>query len=198
MTMNVLYISGSPRKKNSNSDYLLNLARNVTGGEFIKLINYYIEPCKACWGCQKRPTCLIDDDMKNIITPMLLKVDAIVIGSPVYFNNVSAQLKSFIDRTWSLKGVLKNKIGGAVVAGKGYGSESAITAIHAFFLKHDMIPANRGVCGIGFKTGDVKIDSEAVKAATCLGERILELGRLLQKTGGGVMDRANEVEGKKV
>ena len=84
--------------------------------------------------------------MSKIIIPQLLESDGIVIGSPVYFNNVSAQAKAFIDRTWCIRGKLRNKIGGAIVVGRRYGAESAITAINAFFLKHEMIPANRGVC----------------------------------------------------
>lgn len=182
--MNILYISGSPRKKNSNTDYLLNCAREVTGGEFIKLIRYRIEPCNACWGCLKKPSCSIDDDFRKIIAPMLLEAEAFILGSPVFFNNVSAQLKALIDRTWSLRGRLRNKVGGAIVVGRGYGSESAIMAIHAFFLKHDMIPVNRGVCGRAFKPGEAEGDAEAVKAASRLGERILEIGALIGKTTG--------------
>ena len=182
--MKILCISGSPRKKNSNTDYLLNHVRSVTGGEFIKLIRYQIEPCNSCWGCRKHPVCRIDDDFRNILTPLLLESDAIIVGSPIYFNNVSAQLKAFIDRTWSIRGKLRNKIGGAVVVGRKYGAESAITAIHAFFLKHDMIPANRGVCGTAFKPGEINKDLEAVESAGMLGERILELGELVHKTTG--------------
>jgi len=62
-----------------------------------------------------------------------------VLGSPVYFNNVSSILKAFIDRTWCLRGKLRNKIGAAIVVGRGYGMDSAITAINAFFLKHEII-----------------------------------------------------------
>jgi len=182
--LNILYISGSPRKKNSNTDYLLNCARAETGGEFIKLIHYRIEPCNACWGCRKDSVCKIDDDFRHVLTPLLLETDAIIVGSPVYFNNVSAQLKAFIDRTWSLRGKLRNKIGGAVVVGRKYGAESAVTAIHAFFLKHDMIPANRGVCGTAFKPGEVKADAEALESAARLAERILELGKLIRQNTG--------------
>jgi len=175
-----LYISGSPRKK-SNTDYLLELVLSITGGQLVKLADYQIEPCKSCWACRKLDTCTIDDDMSRVLAPMLLAADAIVLGSPVYFNNVSAQLKSLIDRSWSLRGQLRNKIGGAVVVGRRYGAESAITAIHAFLLKHEMIPANRGVCGLAFDSGEVQQDQETVEAARRLGERILELGDLLQR-----------------
>ena len=176
--MNVVYISGSPRG-NSNTDYIMRIASSVTGGQIVKLADYRIEPCKSCWACRKQDRCIIDDDMSNILIPMLLKCDAMVLGSPVYFNNVSAQLKAFIDRTWCIRGKLRNKVGGAIVVGRRYGIESAVTAINAFFLKHEMIPANRGVCGIAFGQGEIEEDEEAVESAGKLGARIEELGRIL-------------------
>jgi len=177
--MKVLYVSGSPRKK-SNTDYLLELMLSLTGGQFVKLADYQIEPCKSCWACLRLDECTVDDDMSNVLIPMLLAADAVVLGSPVYFNNVSAQLKAFIDRSWSLRGKLKNKIGGAVVVGRKYGAESAIMAINAFFLKHEMIPANRGICGIAFNPRDVQRDLEAVEATKRLSGRIMELGKILR------------------
>jgi len=176
--MNLIYISGSPRKK-SNTDYLLNIILSITGGEFIKLADYHIEPCKSCRDCRRTGKCLIHDDMQKIIIPKILKCDGMVLGSPVYFNNVSAQMKSFMDRTHSLVGLLKNKVGGAVVVGRRYGAENAITAINAFFLKHEIIPVNRGVFGIAFNQGEIEKDVEAIESAERLGTRIIEIINLL-------------------
>jgi len=117
--------------------------------------------------------------MQKIIIPKILKCDGMVLGSPVYFNNVSAQMKSFMDRTHSLVGLLKNKVGGAVVVGRRYGAENAITAINAFFLKHEIIPVNRGVFGIAFNQGEIEKDVEAIKSAERLGTRIIEIINLL-------------------
>ncbi|MBN2085546.1 MAG: flavodoxin family protein [Anaerolineales bacterium] len=180
--MDILYISGSPRKK-SNTDFLLRTALSITGGRFLKLADYEIAPCRSCWVCLRTGQCAIKDALSGTIAPMLRASDAIVLGSPVYFNNVSAQLKTFMDRTWFLKGDLKNKIGGAMVVGRRYGSESALTAMQAFFLKHEMIPANRGVCGIAYQTGDIEQDLEAVESAKRLAGRIHELGKMLGHAG---------------
>ncbi|MBN1812120.1 MAG: flavodoxin family protein [Anaerolineae bacterium] len=180
--MNIVYISGSPRKR-SNTDYLLNCILSHTEGEFMKLTDYAIEPCNSCWACRENGSCVINDDMKTIVIPKVLNADAIVIGTPVYFNNVTAQLKSFIDRTWSIRGKLKDKIGAAVVVGRRYGAEGAITAIHAFFLKHDMIVANRGISGIAFEPGEIRDDLESMEAAKRLGARILDLCRALKADG---------------
>lgn len=172
--MTILYISGSPRR-HSNTDDLLNSIMDQTGGEFIKLTNYTIEPCRSCWACLKKHACILDDDMSKTIIPKVLAADALILGSPVFFNNVTAQMKSFIDRTWSIRGQLKDKIGAAVVVGRHYGAEGAVTAINAFFLKHQMIVANRGISGIAFEPGDIRKDTESIKAVAKLAPRILEL-----------------------
>ncbi len=178
--MEVLYLSGSPRKK-SNTDYLLLQMLSDTAGEFIKISDYRVEPCRSCWKCLKLGRCVIDDDMSSDLMPRLLKADVLILGSPVYFNNVSAQLKAFMDRTWCLKGKLRNKIGGAVVIGRNDGAEGAITAIHAFFLKHDMIPANRGVHGYAYARQEIEEDPEAMESAKKLSSRIQELGRIINR-----------------
>lgn len=177
--MTILYISGSPRQQ-SNTDYLLHSIMAQTGGEFIKLTDYHVEPCKSCWACLKKGMCVLGDDMTTTIIPGILEADAIVLGSPVFFSNVTAQLKSFIDRTWSARGQLKNKIGAAVVVGRRYGAEGAITAINEFFLKHQMIIANRGISGIAFEPESINEDAESVNAAAKLGPRILELIAVLE------------------
>ena len=177
--MRIVYISGSPRKM-SNTDYLLMWMLSETAGEFIKISDYWIEPCRSCWKCLRVGRCIIDDDMSNELMSRLLGADAIILGSPVYFNNVSAQLKAFIDRTWCLKGKLRNKIGGAVVVGRNDGAEGAITAIHAFFLKHDMIPANRGVHGYAYAKHEIEEDPEAMESVKKLSARILELGNVIK------------------
>lgn len=183
--MEIVYISGSPRRR-SNTDYLLKYALSITGGQFLKLTDFRIEPCKACRDCRGLAQCLINDDM-NKIRQILLNSDGIVLGSPVYFNSVSAQLKTFMDRTYCLIGRLKNKIGGAIVVGRRYGAEGAISTINAFFLKHEMIPANRGVYGIAFKEEEIMGDEEAIEATRKLAERLMDLGRILK-----IVDSSNK------
>ena len=123
--------------------------------------------------------------MTTTIIPKILMADVIVIGSPVYFNNVTAQLKAFMDRTWAIRTKLRNKIGAAVVVGRKYGAESAITAIHAFFLKHEMIVAHRGISVTAFEPDEVQQDAESLKEPGILSARILQLDALLHGARGG-------------
>jgi len=64
-----------------------------------------------------------------------------------------------------------------------YGAEGAVAAINAFFLKHRMIVADRGVSGIAYGRKEITEDGEALDAADRLAERILELGRALHADG---------------
>lgn len=184
--MKIIYISGSPRKK-SNTDYLLKFMLEQTGGEFIKVTDYHIEPCNSCWVCLKEGSCCIKDDMENIIIPKISAADILVLGTPVYFNNVSAQLKVLIDRTWSIRGKLKNKIGAAVVVGRRYGAEGALMAINSFFLKHEMIIANRGISGIAYQSEEIKDDLESLEAVKKLRTRLLELSNVFEMFRGKIV-----------
>jgi len=99
--MNVCGIIGSP-KKNGNVDILVSQVlkgASSQGAETCKvyLNDLQIKPCQSC-GVDPHPKyCLFEDDMKTIYT-LLQSCDAIVLGSPVYFDTVSAQTKLMMDR----------------------------------------------------------------------------------------------------
>ena len=183
MKRNILIISGSPRK--GNTDYVCNIFKREVervGREvrIIKISDYNIKPCISCRNCIETGECMIKDDMEKIF-PLLINADAIVIVSPVYFNNVTAQLKAFMDRTWCMRGKLRDKVGGAIVVGRRYGHEMGINAIHSFMLKHEMILGMRGVVAIGYEEGDVKNDEEGLKDVKKLSKRVVELIEKVRK-----------------
>jgi multimeric flavodoxin WrbA len=114
--MFALGIQGSPRKK-GNSDLLLAafmdaLAQRGALTRTIQVVQRNIQPCKELTVCEKKGICPIDDDMASRIYGMLRQADIIVAASPVFFYNVSAQLKALIDRCqtlWARKYMLKLK-----------------------------------------------------------------------------------------
>jgi multimeric flavodoxin WrbA len=95
-------IVGSPKKK-GNVDILVSQvlkgaeSRGATT-EKVYLNDLTIKPCQSCGKDPHPKYCFVDDDMKTIYT-MLEACDAIVLGSPVYFDTVSAQVKLMIDRS---------------------------------------------------------------------------------------------------
>jgi multimeric flavodoxin WrbA len=99
--MKLLGIYGSPRKK-GNTDQLLDKAlegaRNV-GAETRAIYARDLEMCGCieCGGCDETGKCVVQDDMQ-LVYPHLEEADAIILASPIFFYNVTAQVKSVIDR----------------------------------------------------------------------------------------------------
>ena len=101
----VLVISTSLRN-NSNSEILANAFKDgaIEAGhsvEFVSLKNKNISFCKGCFACQKTKKCVINDDA-NEITDKIEKADVIVWATPIYYYEMSGQMKVMIDRANSL------------------------------------------------------------------------------------------------
>ncbi len=100
--MFVLGLQGSPRKK-GNSVHLLNrfLAECENNGartRVIQMDGLDIQPCKELVVCEKKGFCPIKDEMEPRIYGLIRTADVVVLASPVFFYNVSAQAKILIDR----------------------------------------------------------------------------------------------------
>lgn len=97
----VLIISTSLRR-NSNSDYI---AREFERGakdagnevEFVSLIGKKIDFCIGCLTCQLTQECVIKDDA-NEIAEKVKNADVVVYATPVYYYEMSGQMKTLIDR----------------------------------------------------------------------------------------------------
>ncbi len=151
----VLGISGSARKNGNTSSMVrkaLDGCMKVEGvrTEFFDLSELRIENCLGCEACRrKKSTCVAIKDGMSEIYPKLIACDALILGSPVYFGDVTGLMKAFIDRTTCLGGnpskelqySLKWKVGGAIaVGGARYGGqEFTLKTIHNFFLIHGML-----------------------------------------------------------
>jgi len=183
----VLCVYGSPRKE-GNTEILVKYVADKfksrgVNVDLVRLCDLEIRPCISCRKCvNNRGTCFIDDDMTKTVIPKLLLADGLVVASPVYFNNVSACVKAFMDRTWCLRGKLRDIVGGSIVVGRGYGAELALAAIHAFMLKHEMVLGIRGVTGFAFEKGEIKNDAEAFKWADKLVNRMYDLICKIKRT----------------
>ncbi|NOQ37962.1 hypothetical protein GQ472_03660 [archaeon] len=93
-----LLISGSPRK--GNTDFVLSKVYESLNEkkELIFLRDLNFSHCKGCLTCYSTGACVIKDDMEQLFSS-LLSADMIIIGSPLYYGNVSGLMKQFIDRT---------------------------------------------------------------------------------------------------
>jgi multimeric flavodoxin WrbA len=107
MSRSILVVTGSPRA-GSTSNYLadevirkLEIAGNRV--ERVSVKDADIRPCIACDSCRKEGNefCIYKDGMKPLY-PKIVACDAILLTSPVYWFNVSAQIKAFVDRLYGL------------------------------------------------------------------------------------------------
>lgn len=190
----IIGIVGSPRKE-GNTYTLVNEALQAakdTGAdiELINLATANIEPCIACDICKATGECAIYDDVGDILDK-LVDAHGMIIGSPVYFGNVSSQLKMLMDRSRPLRTdfKLKNKIGGAISVGgsRNGGQETTISAIHDFLLIHDVILvgdgaplAHYGGTGVGGAKEDTARDDVGLQTSRNLGKRVAELAHKLR------------------
>ena len=103
--MLVLGLQGSPRKK-GNTAFLLSAfmkEAEALGAEtlIVEADKKNIIPCKEYIVCEKKGFCPIKDDMNDIYC-LMRKAEVVVMASPVFFYNTTAQLKALIDRTQTL------------------------------------------------------------------------------------------------
>ena len=121
----------------------------------------------------------------------LLSSDAVIVGSPVYFGNVSGEVKTFLDN-WLLKfGVFKgfqmrNKVGGAFATGGSIsnGKELTMLAILEAMLVNQMIVlSGGGAFGASATTGPDSpgIDEKELAAARDLGKRVAEVAAVVKR-----------------
>lgn len=101
--MKILGIVGSPRK-NGNTDILVETALLAAKNDDIEvekiyLSDYAFKGCIGCEGCRETFKCVIKDEMDKIYEK-LDESDAIILGSPTYFYNVTSLTKAFIDRLY--------------------------------------------------------------------------------------------------
>lgn len=183
MQKKILVIKGSPRLK-GNSSTLADQAAEaaiVKGAEVesFDLQKMHIEPCNACDYCQQveEYRCNIEDDMQTLF-PKLIAADALIIASPIYWFNMSAQTKLFMDRMYSLQSAnglkLRDKKIGIILT---YGDEDAlssggINAVHSFrdAFRYMHCPIVDIVHGTANDVGDVQKNTALMARPRRLGE----------------------------
>jgi len=187
--MKVVAFNGSPRK-DGNTTILIQqvfdeLEKEQIETELVPLSGKKIHGCIACYKCfqNKDQRCAVKDDVANECIERMMKADGILLGSPVYFGDVTPEMKALIDRTAFVSlangGLYRNKVGAAVAALRRSGSVHTLESMNQFFLAGQMIIVGRGI-GIGREQGEVKKDEEGMQAVKVLGQRMAWLLKKLQ------------------
>ena len=185
-TKQVLVILGSPRKKGNSSTLAARIARGAKSAgaevETVFLHGLKISPCRGCDTCQKQDSkgCAIKDDMQDIY-PKLIKADAWVIASPVYWFTMSAQTKIFMDRCYALTAYSENPfVGKRIAIAMSYGDvdpvkSGCVNALRTFqdAFRYAGSKIVGMVYGSAMKAGEIADNKALMQEAEELGKRLV-------------------------
>ena len=188
--MKVIAFNGSPRK-DGNTFILIKLALDELEKEgiiteMVQLSERELRGCISCYKCieNKDNQCAVKSDAANDYIGKMRAADGIVLGSPVYFIDVTPGMKALIDRTGFVARangrMFRNKVGAGVAAVRRLGAVHTLDTMDHFFFANEMVLVGRGV-GFGREAGEVEKDAEGIQQVKSLGQR---MAWLLKKIHG--------------
>lgn len=194
--MKVLGINSSARK-GGNTAILINkvfeeLNKEGIETELIEFAGQVIEPCKACWACGGEKNCVHKRDRFQDVFEKMKESDGILLGSPVYSANISANMQAFLERAAVVADMnqdaelFNHKVGAAVTAVRRGGAVNAVDAMNHFFLNHEMFVAGSTYWNMAYgqMPGDVQKDQEGLDNMVNLGKNMAYLLKALEERRG--------------
>ncbi len=190
--MLIIGLNGSPNREGNTAfllDTALKSAAELGAKTEIIFIQELLNKVKRpfCIACETpcRGLCYAGTELE-VVLEKLASADGLLVGSPVYFGTVSAQLKSFWDKTRRLRGNkgLLNTVGGALTSGGGRfgGQETTLRAIHTMMFvqgmiiigdSHEKSPGHHGASAAQPASDDL----HAQKRAALMAKRMVEVCR---------------------
>lgn len=180
--MKVVAINGSSRKDGNTAIMLQTvldeLAEAGIDTEMVQLAGKPVSPCKACWGCGGKGTCINEQDAFCSVFAKIKAADGILLGSPAYSANVSSIMQAFLERAAvvcdSNPGLLTHKIGSAVAAARRGGALQTVDTMNRFFLNHEMFVVGSTYWNLGYGQlpGDIQKDVEGIRTMKNLGKNL--------------------------
>ena len=190
--INVVAFNGSPRPE-GNTRFLIRQmlqeleAEGITT-EIVQVGGNHIRGCTACMKCfeKRNKKCVFDDDIVNNCIAKMEEADGIILGSPVYFTDITADMKALIDRAGYVSmangGLFQRKIGSAAIAVRRAGAIHTMDSLLHFLLISGMIVPGLPPIGIGREKGEVAKDEEGIAWAGNAGKNMAWLLRHLDRS----------------
>lgn len=155
MSKKVLIISSTPRQ-NGNSKVLCVAFKKgaIEFGHEVELISLSenkINFCIACYACRNTKKCFQNDDMNKTLDKMV-EADVLVFATPIYYYDICAQLKAFIDRTLPRYTEICNKdlyLIATCADGSNEAIDGAINTINGFLDCVDNVRLKKVIYGTG-------------------------------------------------
>ncbi len=177
--MNILLISGSPRK--GNTEFAINEIKKLLDddSEVILLREQHIKHCLGCLYCHDKPECSIKNDDIGQLLDKLKQAEVIVLGTPNYFENVSGLTKDFIDRLHplyrdkSLKGkkFVQFMVGGGKIEGE-HGTQRYLDLTMSGIVRHLGLNLVGSYSFRGLELNSLKNNREAEETIKEIAEKI--------------------------
>jgi multimeric flavodoxin WrbA len=189
--MKVLAVNGSPRK-DGNTRHMIDSVLKICADaghetEVFQAGGLPVRGCLSCNHCWNNPGRCITQDWVQELYLKMKEADAIIIGSPVYFADVTTEIKAIMDRCGYLSlsedRSLKRKIGAAVSAVRRAGATHTLDSIQHWFLINGMIIPGSVYwnLSIACDKGDYEHDDEGNRTMKTLGDNIVWLLEKLNK-----------------
>ncbi len=128
--------------------------------------------------------CAVVNDRMNEYIAKMNQAQGILLGSPTYIADLTANTKALIERSAFVSlhngGMFKRKVGAGVIAVRRAGSTHVLSSINYFFLLNQMIIPGSSYwnVGMGRNPGEVNNDAEGIQTMKTLGQN---MGWLLKK-----------------
>ncbi|MCL2508472.1 MAG: flavodoxin family protein [Oscillospiraceae bacterium] len=185
----ILAVNGSPHQDGNTARMLKTVlgvcAEAGCDTELYQAGGRTVRGCVACGGCGTHIGRCATDDWMNELYPKMADADAILLGSPTYFADLTPEIKAIIDRTGYISrrdGMrFSRKIGAGVCAVRRSGAIHVLDSINHFFLINDMVVPGSSYwnMSLALSPGDCEQDDEGMTTLRRLGENIVWLlGRL--------------------
>jgi multimeric flavodoxin WrbA len=178
----VIAINGSPRR-NGNTSILMGhimeeLGKEGIATEEVNLGGSVARGCTACMKCGENQDghCVFDDDIVNTCIDKMVEADGIILGSPVYFLDVTAEMKGLIDRAGFVamanRDLFRRKVGVPVTVMRRAGAITTLNTMMNFMVYSGMIIPGKPVTGVGREIGAVHEDEEGIRRARETGKNM--------------------------
>ncbi|NNG01250.1 MAG: flavodoxin family protein [Desulfobacteraceae bacterium] len=197
--MKVIGFNGSARKE-GNTSILIRKVFDELEDEGIetKLVNLgpqSVNGCLACGKCMENKDghCIQKKDALNDWLDVMAAADGIILGSPVYFANISGQIKCFMDRAWMVArangNLFRRKVGAAVVSARRAGCVSTFHALNNYFTIAEMVVVGSSYWNMGFGRvkGEAVQDGEGMQIMSNLGKNMAWLMKSIEASKTSVL-----------
>lgn len=185
--MKIVGINGSARKDGNTAILIKTVFHEFEKEGFeTELIQLGGHPVRGCMGCRacsenKNRKCIISNDIINECIEKMAAADGIILGSPTYFTDVSAEMKALIDRAGMVSKandeMFRYKVGGAVVAVRRGGAIHAFDTMNHFlhYMQMFLVGASYWNMAYGRMIGEVENDQEGIVNMQVLGQNMAYL-----------------------